>query len=328
MILRREFITLFSGAAAWPLAARAQQRAMPVIGWLSGRDASTDDLVLPAFRRALAAAGYVEGRNVKMEYRFADNVLDRLPALARDLVRSGVALVLTVADLGLGVRAVRGESTTMPVVFVMGDDPVRAGFVPNLNHPGNNTTGVTAMQTLFSSKRMGLLHQLLPSATSVVGLHFPYPPGTVTELPEVEGAARQLGIKFKVLTAGTDAEIDAVFASLPGMQAEALYVGASPLFFSRATKIVGQAARLAIPAVYWRRELADAGGLMSYGTDAKESYRVLGDYAGRILKGEKAGDLPVQQSTRFELVINLKTAKALRLAVPPTLIALADEIIE
>jgi putative ABC transport system substrate-binding protein len=325
---RREFITLLGGAVAWPLAAGAQQPpAMSVIGWLSPRNSNTDDLVLPAFRQALAARGYVEGRNLKVEYRFADSMLDRLPALARDLVHSGVTLVVVVSGEGdLGTRAVRGVSTTIPVVFITADDPVRGGLVPNLNRPANNTTGVTTMQVLYASKRMGLLHELLPSATSVVGLQFPYPPST--EMPEVQEAARQLGIQFKVLTAGTDAEIDAVFASLPRMHAEALYVGVSPFFFSRAAKIIAHAARLAIPAVYWRRELADAGGLMSYGTDTKENYGVAGDYAGRILKGEKAGDLPVQQSTRFELVINLKTAKALGLAVPPTLLALADEVIE
>jgi len=299
---------------------------MPVIGSLSGYDGNADDLVLPAFRQALPARGYVEGRNLKAEYRFADGIPDRLPALARDLVRSGVALVVAVGGGTSTTRAVRGVSTTIPVVFLTGNDPTQLGLVPNLNRPANNTSGAINLQTLFASKRMGLLHQLLPSATSVVGLEFPHPQRI--EMSEAQEAARQFGIQFEVLTAGTDAEIDAVFASLPGMQAEALYVGASPLFFSRATKIVGQAARLAIPAVYWRRELADAGGLMSYSTHAKERYRVLGDYAGRILKGEKAGDLPVQQSTRFELVINLKTAKALRLAVPPTLIALADEIIE
>ena len=322
---RRDFITLLGGAAAWPLAARAQQRALPVIGWLSPLNAKTDDLVLPPFRQALAARGYVEGRNLKVEYRFADGMLDRSPALAGDLVRSGVALVVTVGDGRPGTRAVRGVSTTIPVVFATGDDPVRVGLVPNLNHPANNTTGVMAMRGLFASKRMGLLHELLPRATSVVGL---VPNQTAAEMPEALEAARQLGIQFKVLTAGTDAEIDAAFASLPQMQAEALYVGASPLFFSRATKIVGQAARLAIPAVYWRRELADAGGLMSYGTDAKESYRVLGDYAGRILKGEKAGDLPVQQATRFELVINLKTAKAIGLTIPESFLLRADEVIE
>jgi putative ABC transport system substrate-binding protein len=328
---RREFIAGLGGAAVCPLAARAQQPpAMPVIGWLSSRDANTDNLVLPAFRQALAARGYVEGRNLKVEYRFADGMLDRLPALARDLIRSGVALVVTVGDGRPGTRAVRGVSTTIPVVFATGDDPVRVGLVPNLNRPSNNTTGVTAMQVLFASKRMGLLHQLLPSATSVVGLHQSQLglPEWSAEIPEAQEAARQLGIQFKVLTAGTDAEIDAVFASLPRMQAEALYVGASALFFSRATRIVAQAARLAIPAVYHRREFADAGGLMSYSTDGKETYRVLGDYAGRILQGEKAGDLPVQQATRFELVINLKAARTIGLTVPPMLLALADEIIE
>ena len=323
---RREFIAGLGGAAALPIVAPAQQPAMPVIGWLSPRNANTDDLVLPAFRQALAARGYVEGRNLKVEYRFADGLPDRLPALAGDLIRFGVALVVVVSDGDLGTRAIRGESTTIPVVFITGFDPIRGGLVPNLNRPANNTTGVTSMQVLYASKRMGLLHQLLPSATSVVGLEFPHPQRI--EMSEAQEAARQFGIQFEVLTAGTDAEIDAVFASLPRMHTQALYVGVSPFFFSRAAKIVAHAARLAIPAVYWRRELADAGGLMSYGTDAKENYGVAGDYAGRILKGERAGDLPVQQSTRFELVINLKTAKILGLTVPPSLFALATEVIE
>ena len=323
---RRDFITLLGGAAAWPLAARAQQRALPVIGWLSPLNAKTDDLVLPPFRQALAARGYVEGRNLKVEYRFADGMLDRLPTLARDLVRSGVALVVTVGGGTSTTRAVRGVSTTIPVVFSTGSDLVGVGLVPNLNRPANNTTGAMTMATAFTSKRMGLLHQLLPSATSVVGLNFPNL--ATAEMLEAQDAARQLGIQFKVLTARTDAEIDAAFSSLPGMHADALYVGVVPFFLSRATKIIAHAARLAIPAVYFRREFADAGGLMSYSTDIKESYRVLGDYTARILKGEKAGDLPVQQATKFELAINLKTAKALSLTVPPTLIVLADEVIE
>jgi putative ABC transport system substrate-binding protein len=298
---RREFIAGLGGAAvAWPLAARAQQPpAMPVIGWLSGFNGNVDELVLPAFRQALAARGYVEGRNLKVEYRFSDGVLDRLPALAQDLVRSGVALVVAVGGGTSTTRAVRGVSTNIPVVFVTGSDAVGVGLVPNLNRPANNTTGAMNMATLFVSKRMGLLHQLLPSATSVVGLDFPNQP--TAEVSEAQEAARQLGIQFKVLNAKTDAEIDAAFASLPGMHADALYVGVAPFFLNRATKIIAHAARLAIPAVYFRREFADAGGLMSYGTDNNEAYRVAGDYTGRILKGEKAGDLPVQQSTRFEL---------------------------
>jgi putative ABC transport system substrate-binding protein len=311
--------------AAWPVVARAQQPAVPVVGWLSPRNVRTDDLVLPAFRQALAARGYVEGRNLKVEYRFADGIYDRLPALARDLVRSGVALVIATNGT-LTTPAVRGESTTIPVVFATGADPVRAGLVPNLNHPANNTTGAVAMQVLFTSKRMGLLHELLPSATSIVGLDSPHP--IISEMPEAQEAARQRGVQFTVLPGGTDDEIDAVFASLPRMHAEALFVSSGALFFSRAAKIVAYAARLAIPAIYPRREFADVGGLMSYGTDTKEIYRILGDYAGRILKGEKAGDLPVQQATRFELVFNLKTARALGLTIPETLLATADEVIQ
>jgi putative ABC transport system substrate-binding protein len=250
---RREFIAGLGSATALPLMARAQQPAMLVIGWLSNRNANTDDLVLPAFRQALPARGYVEGRNLNVEYRFSEGMLDRLPALAGDLVHSGVALVAVVVGGVTTTRAVRGVSTTIPVVFVTGGDPVRAGVVPNLNHPANNTTGAMAMNLLYGSKRMGLLHELLPSARSVVGLHFPYPPGTGNELPEAQEAARPLGIQFKVLTAETDAEIDAVFASLPRMHAEALYIGTSPFFFGRPTKIITHAARLAIPAVYGRQ---------------------------------------------------------------------------
>jgi putative ABC transport system substrate-binding protein len=324
---RRNFITLLGGAAtAWPLAARAQQPAMPVIGWLSSRNAETDAFVLPAFRRALEAHGYIEGRHFKIEYRFADGRDDRLPELAAELVRSRVSLAVTVGEGAQGARSLRAASTTMPIVFVDGGDPVNLGLVASLNRPGGNTTGVMGLLGLLGSKRLGLLHDLLPRATNIVALDFP--DGLSPEMPEVAEAARRLGKQLLILRASTDAEIDAAFASLPQMQAEALYVGRSSFLFSRAARIVAHAARIAIPAIYFRREFADAGGLMSYGTDTREIYRVLGDYAGRILKGEKPGDLPVQQSTKFEFLINLKTAKTLGLTIPPGVLAIVDEVIE
>jgi putative ABC transport system substrate-binding protein len=310
--------------------ARAQQQAVPVIGWLSSRNAETDAFVLPVFHRALEAHGYVEGRNLKVAYRFADGKHDRLPELAADLVRGRVVLVVTVGDGMLGTRALRASSTTIPIVFISGGDPVKIGLVPNFNRPGGNTTGTVALQSFFGPKRLGLLHEVMPRATKIVALEFPFqnPLSSSPEWPLVAQAASQLGKQLKIMQATTDAEIDAAFESLPQMQAEALYVGVSPFFFSRAAKIFAQAARLAIPAIYFRREFATAGGLMSYGTDTRETYRVLGDYAGRILNGEKPGDLPVQQSTRFELIINLKTAKALGLTIPETLLATADEVIQ
>jgi ABC-type uncharacterized transport system substrate-binding protein len=324
---RREFITLLgTSAAAWPVAARAQQPAMPVIGWLSSRNAETDAFLLPVFRRALEAHGYIEGRHFKVEYRFADGRDDRLPELAAELVRSRVSLAVTVGDGAQGARSLRAASTTMPIVFADGGDPVNLGLVASLNRPGGNTTGVTGLLGLLGSKRLGLLHDLLPRATNIVALDFPG--GLSPEMPEAAEAARQLGKQLLILRASTDAEIDAAFASLPQMQAQALYVGRSSFFFSRAARIVAHAARIAIPAIYFRREFADAGGLMSYGTDTREAYRVLGDYAGRILKGEKPGDLPVQQSTKFEFLINLKTAKTLGPTIPPGVLAIVDEVIE
>ena len=326
---RREFITLLGGAAtAWPLAARAQQPAMPVIGWLSGRNSETDALILPTFRQGLNAQGYVEGRNVTVEYRFADGQYDRLPALASDFVRRSVAVIVSVAATDRMTRAVHAASTTIPIVFVTGGDPVESGLVPNLNRPGGNMTGVTSFSRELVQKRLGLLHELLPRATTIAVLVNPTDATVVSETMGVPEAAHVLGLQTKILNANTDRELDAAFASFVQMRTDALLVTTDPFFFSRADQIIALAARHALPGLYVRREFANAGGLMSYGSKADDNYRVLGEYAGRILKGTKPGDLPVMRPTKFELVINLKTAKALGLNVPMQLQQRADEVIE
>jgi ABC-type uncharacterized transport system substrate-binding protein len=327
---RRQFITLLGGAAAaWPVAARAQQPAgMPVIGWLSSRNAETDAPVLPIFRRALSTYGYVEGRNVTIAYRYANSELDRLPELVAGLVRDRVALIIAFGDGVLVTKALQAATSTIPIVFTTGADPVRTGLVPNLNRPGGNTTGVVGMTADLGQKRMGLLHELLPRAATIAVLANPSNPDNLTQAADVQEAARMLGKQTRILRASTDRELNETFANLAQMRTDALHVNTNPFFFTRADEIITAAARLALPATYFRREFAVAGGLMSYGINSNENYRVLGDYAGRILKGEKAGDLPVQQSTKFEFVINLKTAKVLGLAVPPMLLALTDEVIE
>ena len=326
---RREFITLLGGAtAAWPLVARAQQPAMPVIGWLSGRNSETDALILPTFRQGLNAQGYVEGRNVTVEYRFADGQYDRLPALASDLVRRPVAVIVSVAATDLMTRAVQAASTTIPIVFVTGGDPVESGLVPSLNRPGGNMTGVTSFSRELVQKRLGLLHELLPRAATIAVLVNPTDATVVSETTGVPEAAHVLGLQTKILNASTERDLDAAFASFAQMRADALLVTSDPFFFSRADQIIALAARHALPGLYVRREFANAGGLMSYGSKADDNYRVLGEYAGRILKGEKPADLPVMQPTRFELVINLTTARALGITVPVTLITISDEVIE
>jgi putative ABC transport system substrate-binding protein len=316
---RREFIAGLGGAAAWSLTADAQQRAMPVVGWLSTRNSETDAYVLPAFRRGLNKQGYVEGRNVTIEYRWSDAQDDRLPALAADLVRRQVAVLVAVGAAQLVVQAVQAVSTTIPIV--------NAGTSRDtvFRRPGGNITGIYAVFDL-GGKRIGLLHDLLPRATTIAVLNqFSSRVGT-----DAQEAARVLGLQIKVLTAGTDPELDAALASLAQMRPDALMVGPSggPLFFTRANKIIAAAEQLAIPAMYFRREFALAGGLMSYGTNTDEGPQVMGEYTGRILKGEKAGDLPIQQPTGFEFVINLKTATALGLTIPPGIRAIATEVIE
>ena len=324
---RREFIAGLGGAAAWPLSARAQQPATPVIGWLASRTPQSDALLLRAFHQGLAAQGYVEGRNVKVEYRWANGDNSRFLSLAADLLRQPLEVVVVVGNGIGGTRAIRAINSTIPVVFVTGSDPVGAGLVPNLNRPGGNTTGVVGLLPELASKRLGLLHELLPRAVTIAFLinsEYEY----WREAADVQGTARQIGLQIEMVEAGNQRELDAAFARFAQTRPDALLFATSPFFFVRADQIVAAAARLAIPAVYVRREFAAAGGLMSYGAKGEEYYFVLGAYAGRILKGEKAGDLPVQQPTRFEFVINLKTAKALGLTIPETLLATADEVIQ
>jgi putative tryptophan/tyrosine transport system substrate-binding protein len=315
---RREFIAAVAAAAAWPVGPRAQQAAMPVIGWLSGRNSETDAYVLPAFRRGLNRHGYVEGRNVTILYRWSDTQHDRLPALAADLVHRQVAVIAAAGEAGLGVRAVQAITTTIPIVS--------ANASPDMafTRPGGNVTGVYPLFGELGGKRIGLLRDLLPRATTIAVLTG----GSSREDTNAREAARVLGLQIKILIAGTDRELDAALASLVQMRPDALMLNAGNLFFTRADKIVAVAEQLAIPAMYFRREFALAGGLMSYGTNTDENFHVMGEYTGRILKGEKPGDLPIQQPTRFEFVINLTTAKALGLTIAVTLLATADQVIE
>jgi putative ABC transport system substrate-binding protein len=317
---RRDFIAGLGGAAAWPLAAWAQQRPIPVVGLLSGRNSETDASVLPAFHRGLNRQGYVEGRNVTIEYRWSEAQDDRLPALAADLVQRQVAVIVMVGEAGLGVQAVQAITTRIPIVSAS----VSPDFV--FRRPGGNITGVYPIFVELGGKRIGLLRDLLPRATTIAVLTTLG--GSSREEMNAREAARALGLQVKILIAGTDRELDAALASLAQMRPDALTVVGGHLFFTRANKIVEAAEQLAIPAMYFRREFALAGGLMSYGTNTDENFQVMGEYTGRILKGEKAGDLPIQQPTSFEFVINLRTAKTLKLTVPPTLLALATEVIE
>ena len=323
---RREFITLLDGAvAAWPLAARAQQPAMPVIGLLDQRspDALADRL--RGFRQGLKDAGFVEGQNAAIEYRWAENQLDRLPELAADLVRRQVAVIVAPAGLAPALAA-KAATKTIPIVFVIADDPVRLGLVASLARPGGNLTGINFLSGELTAKRLELLRELMPSATRVAVLVNP----ANAENPEreVETAARSIGLQIQTLNASTIREINAAFATFVRERPDAVFVGLDPFFNSRRIQLVQLAARYAIPASYPARDFAEAGGLMSYGADIADAWRQAGSYAGRILKGAKAADLPVVQSSKFELVFNVQTAKALGLDVPPLLQHRADEVIE
>jgi putative ABC transport system substrate-binding protein len=324
---RREVITLIGGAAAaWPLTARAQQ-PMPVIGYLSPGSPESDSAVrLTGFQQGLNDTGYVEDRNVAIEYRWAQGENDRLPALAADLVGRQVTVIVTSATPA--ALAAKAATSTIPIVFVLGNDPVQAGIVASLNRPRGNITGVALLAVELASKRLDLLHELVPTATVVAVLVNPTNSITAPETRNLQDAARALGLQAHVLQASTASEIDAAFGALVGLRVGALVVGADTFFTSRRAQIVALAARHAVPAIYGVRLFPVAGGLMSYGSDLADSWRLAGVYTGKILKGAKPADLPVQQAVKIELVINLKTAKTLGLTVPMTLLGRADEVIE
>jgi putative ABC transport system substrate-binding protein len=322
---RREFITLLGGTAACPLAARAQQPAMPVIGFLDGQ--SFDLHLMTAFRQALKDAGYIEGRNVAIYFRSADGQTDRLVTLAGDIIGRRVAVIVTTGG-GAAALAAYATTTTIPIVFVNGVDPVSSGLVMSLNRPGGNATGVYIFQQVLEGKRLGLLRELVPSAASIAVLLNPTNANFQTQLRGVQDAARDLGLQVSILSANTEREIDVAFATVAQSGARALLVGSDPFFSSERDQVIALAARHAIPAIYEGREFATAGGLASYGTSLADAYRQAALYAGRILKGEKPADLPIVQPTKFEFVINLKTAKTLGLDVSPGLAASADEIVE
>jgi putative ABC transport system substrate-binding protein len=325
---RRQFITLLGGAAAWPLGARAQQPAMPVIGFLGDGAPEGAGIFDPSFRKGLNETGFIVDRNVTIEYRFANNAgIERLAELAADLVGRRVTII---AANGLGAAvAAKAATATIPIVFRTGNDPVQYGLVASFNRPSGNVTGIYDIGRDLAGKRLGLLHELLPRASRFGALVDPGL-GRVTEstVAEVTAAASAIGGSIEVITASTNREIDTAFASLAQKRIDALWVSTSALFGTRRAQLVTLAAYHRMPTIYPQRNYAELGGLMSYGTDILDSVRQVGIYTGRILKGEKPSDLPVMQPTKFELVINLGTAKALGLIVPPTLLAIADEVIE
>ena len=324
---RREFITLLGGgAAAWPLAAGGQQPAMPVVGLL--HPSSTDTSRLRAFRQGLKDAGFIEGENVAIEYRSADDQTDRLPALAAELVQRRVAVIAAIGGIPSALAA-KAATTTIPIVCLVGIDPVRLGLVASLARPGGNLTGINILSTELASKRLELLRALVPGATRIAVLVDPTnAAGTDSTLRDVGAAARALGLQIQVLNASTSLELDAAFAALVSERSDALLVGSTPFLFDRRVQLAQLAARHAVPAIYQDRHHAEVGGLMSYGASLVDAYRHVGVYTGRILKGAKPADLPVVQSTRFELVINVPTARMLGLNVPQALLATADEVIE
>jgi putative ABC transport system substrate-binding protein len=323
---RREFITLVVGAALSPLVARAQQSAKPDVGFLNVGKSTINAFLKTAFRQGLTEAGYIDGQNVTVEYYWAEGNFDRLPVLAADLVhRQANVIAATSTPAALAVKA---TGTTIPIVFETAADPIKLGLVASLNRPGDNGTGVTQLSSELISKRLGLLHELISTAKLVGLLVDQADPRAEAQIADMQVAGRGLGLQIDVLNASTESEIETAFATLSQVGAGGLLVGTGEFLRRRAEQIVGLAARQNLPAIYQYREFAKAGGLISYGTSLTDSYRQAGVYAGRILKGEKPGDLPVLQATKFELVVNLKTAKALNLTIPPGVLAIADEVME
>jgi putative tryptophan/tyrosine transport system substrate-binding protein len=326
---RRDFIKVITGSAVvWPLTARAQQRAFPVVGLLSSRSPAVDTPLIAVIRQGLNEAGFVEGQNIALDYRWADGQYDRLVGLAADLVRQQVAVIVTMGG-EITALAAKAATATIPIVFAGGVDPLRSGLVTSLHRPGGNITGVSALIIEPEAKRLGLLRELRPHATTTVVL---MNPGNISvaeiQVSDFQTAAHSIGEEITVLNASTIREIDQAFAKLVQMHADALLVASDPFLFARAAQLVVLAARHVIPTVYSRREFTIAGGLMSYGANQTDVYRLLGVYAARILKGEKPGDLPIQLPTKYELVINVSTARVLGVEIPQSLITAADEVIE
>ena len=327
---RREFIAALGAAASssfWPFSARAQPAAMPVIGYLSARSSASDRSMLSAFHRGLKDAGYIVGNNVAIEFRWADGQYDRLPALANELVRQNVAVIVTSGGEVCALAA-KAATVRIPIVFNVGEDPVQFGLVASLNRPGGNVTGVTSLLGTLGTKQLGLLRDLVPNAGLIGMLVNPGDTWANTQIKNTEAAALAVGQRLLVLRAGTEPEIDAAFAALVQQRGGALLVGTSPFFVTRVDQLTRLAMRHALPAIYFRSEMADAGGLMSYGSSTAELYGQMGAYAGKVLGGANPADLSVMQATKFELVINLKTARALGLEIPAMLLARADEVIE
>jgi putative ABC transport system substrate-binding protein len=322
---RRKFLATLGGATAWPLAARAQQPAMPVVAFVNA--GASDAPLVAAFRKGLNEAGYLEGQNVTLEYHWLEGRFDRLPALMADLVRRRVAVIATPAG-NYAAQVPKAATTAIPIVFGVGDDPVKLGLVTSLARPGGNLTGINFFANELSVKRLALLHELVPKAVRIAALVNPSNPATESTLRDTLEAARAIGLQIQVLKASTRSEIEAAFATLVGDRAEALYVAGDVFFTSRRVQLVTLAATNRIPASYPSREAIEVGGLMGYDTDRAGMYRQVGAYTGQILKGAKPADLPVLQSTKFEFVVNLQTARALGLEVPPQLLASVDEVIE
>jgi putative tryptophan/tyrosine transport system substrate-binding protein len=326
-VKRREFITLVGGAtAAWPFVARAQQAGTPVVAFLDAASLETDVRGLAEFRKGLSEIGYVEGQDVMIEYRSAEGQADRLPALAADLVRRKVAVIATMANNA--AVAAKTTTTTIPIVFTVGGDPIKMGLINSLNRPGGNITGVSFLSSDIVAKMLEALHELMPKATRIAALMNPTNQNVATDTKEAEATARTLGLELQVLNASNAREIDDAFAVLMDRRAAALLIEGDPFFIGRMKQLVVLTARHAIPAIYQSRDFPEAGGLMSYGASRSDALRLAGGYTGRILKGERPADLPVQLATKLELVVNLNTARALGLTIPPTLFARADEVIE